>query len=201
MISNYIIGLDLGQTHDYTALAVLSWTTGDDWFSLPHLQRFPMNVPYPNMVGAVTKLVTRPPLAQAPLVVDQTGVGRPVVDLLRQSVGAQRVIPVTITSGKFPTLEPDGSRHVPKKDLVTCLLGLLEDRRLKVARSHPEARTLVQELLNFKVEITPSAHETFGAWRHGQHDDLVLAVALACWWAEGIRGQHLQFSDQDAGAT
>ncbi|HEY7307847.1 MAG TPA: hypothetical protein VH643_00670 [Gemmataceae bacterium] len=22
------------------------------------------------------------------------------------------------------------------------------------------------------------------AWREGTHDDLVLAVALACWWAE-----------------
>ncbi len=28
------------------------------------------------------------------------------------------------------------------------------------------------------------SHETFGAWREGQHDDLVLAAALAGWWAE-----------------
>ena len=187
MPPSYYIGLDLGQTHDYTALAVLSCAAGDDSLSLPHLQRFPLNQPYPDMIASITKLVSAPPLARAPLVVDQTGVGRPVVDLLRQGVGAHRIIPVTITSGKVATVEPDGSRHVPKKDLVTCLLSLLEDRRLKVARSLPEVRTLVDELLNFKVEITPSAHETFGAWRHGQHDDLVLAVALACWWAEGTR--------------
>ena len=29
-----------------------------------------------------------------------------------------------------------------------------------------------------------AANETFQAWRAGDHDDLVLAVALACWWAE-----------------
>jgi hypothetical protein len=183
--SRHIIGLDLGQTHDYTALAVLSSSSDDSW-SVPHLQRFPLNQPYPNMIKAVTKLASTPLLAQAPLVVDQTGVGRPIVDMLRLSVG-QRLIPVTITAGRTANVQPDGSRHVPKKDLVTCLLSLLEDRRLKVAKSLPEAQTLVQELLNFKVEITASANETYGAWRRGQHDDLVLAVALACWWAEGTR--------------
>jgi hypothetical protein len=34
------------------------------------------------------------------------------------------------------------------------------------------------------VKITLAAHETFGAWREGQHDDLLLAAALAGWWAE-----------------
>jgi hypothetical protein len=31
------------------------------------------------------------------------------------------------------------------------------------------------------VKITPSGNEQYGAWREGEHDDLVLAVALACW--------------------
>jgi hypothetical protein len=47
-----------------------------------------------------------------------------------------------------------------------------------------EAAILVRELQQFQVKITMSASETFGVWRDGQHDDLVLAVALACWWAE-----------------
>ena len=64
-------------------------------------------------------------------------------------------------------------------------MDLLEDRRLSVAKSLPVARTLVDELLNFKVEFTAATYETFGAWRHGQRDDLVLAAALACWWAQG----------------
>ena len=47
-----------------------------------------------------------------------------------------------------------------------------------------DAATLVRELQNFQVKLTAAANETFGVWREGQHDDLVLAVALACWWAE-----------------
>jgi hypothetical protein len=107
------------------------------------------------------------------------------VDQLRTAVGPARVIPVTITAGQTASVKYDGSRHVPKKDLVTCLVGLLEERRLKVARELAEARTLVNELLNFRVQFTPAANVVYGAWRSGQHDDLVLAVSLACWWSEG----------------
>jgi hypothetical protein len=53
---------------------------------------------------------------------------------------------------------------------------------LKVARNLPEAELLARELLNFQVKITATAHDTYGAWREGTHDDLVLAVALVCWW-------------------
>jgi hypothetical protein len=185
----YIIGLDLGQTHDFTALAVLARMPGTDTLALPHLQRFLLHTPYPDIVASVARLAGTPQLRDAPLVVDQTGVGRPVVDLLRNAVGARRIIPVTITSGQTVSVQSDGSRHVPKKDLVTCMVSLLEDRRLKVARDLAEARTLTNELLNFKMQITPAANITYGAWRSGQHDDLVLAVALACWWAEGTAPQ------------
>jgi hypothetical protein len=28
------------------------------------------------------------------------------------------------------------------------------------------------------------AHDSYGAWREGAHDDLVLAVAVAAWYGE-----------------
>ena len=41
---------------------------------------------------------------------------------------------------------------------------------------------LVKELLNFRVKINIStAHDSYEAWREGDHDDLVLSVALSCW--------------------
>jgi hypothetical protein len=126
----------------------------------------------------------REPLHQAPLIVDQTGVGRAVVDMLRQS--ACGVIPVTITGGHATTVTADGSYHRPKKELITALQVVMQGRRLQIARSLPEAATLVRELQQFQVKITAAANETFGVWRDGQHDDLVLAVALACWWSERV---------------
>jgi hypothetical protein len=73
---------------------------------------------------------------------------------------------------------------VPKKELVGVLQVMLQARRIKVAPTLPEAATLVRELTTFQVKITPAANEVFGAWREGQHDDLVLAVAIAVWQAE-----------------
>jgi hypothetical protein len=183
----YIVGLDLGQAADFTALAVLERPADQHSnvvYALRHLRRFTLGTPYTEIVPAVSQLVAAPPLAgRVSLVVDQTGVGRAVVDMLKRSVSCQ-VVPVTITAGQNVTQAENGSRHVPKKELVTCLQLLLQARRLQIARSLPEAATLVRELENFRVKITQAAHETFGAWREGQHDDLVLAAALAGWWAE-----------------
>ena len=185
----YLIGLDLGQASDFTALAVLQRRGPADAsakpdYALRHLRRFPLGTAYTDIVPAVAGLRMREPLRQAPLVVDQTGVGRAVVDMLRQS--ASGVIPVTITGGKAVTRAEDGSYHVPKKELITALQVVMQGRRLQIARSLPEAATLVRELQQFRVKITASANEIFGAWRQGQHDDLVLAVALSCWWWERV---------------
>jgi hypothetical protein len=62
---------------------------------------------------------------------------------------------------------------------------LLQQARLQIAQNLPETPMLMQELLNFKVKIDPStAHDSYSAWREQDHDDLVLALALACWWGE-----------------
>jgi hypothetical protein len=46
------------------------------------------------------------------------------------------------------------------------------------------AEILVRELLNFRVKISDLGHDTYNAWRESEHDDLVLAVAIAAWVAE-----------------
>jgi hypothetical protein len=57
--------------------------------------------------------------------------------------------------------------------------------QLKIADALPLKDTLVKELLNFRVKINIStAHDSYEAWREGDHDDLVLCVALACWAGE-----------------
>ena len=190
MRPDYILGLDLGQTRDFTALAVLErlplsnagTAVEPPEYALRHLRRFPLGTPYTEIVPAVAALTRAGPLAESPVVVDQTGVGRAVVDLMRRALGW--VVPVTITGGHAVTMSEDRSFHVPKKELVTCLQVVLQSRRLRIARTLHEAAVLVRELQQFQVKISASAHETFGVWRDGQHDDLVLAVALACWWAE-----------------
>lgn len=190
MAPTWYIGLDLGQAADYTALCVMRGTRATPdakpEYEVGHLERFPLQTPYPKMVDAVMELTRRPELAdQYELVVDATGVGRPVVDLLKDALGTERrrLHPVTITGGGAVGSGAFGLT-VPKRDLVMALKVLLESERLLFAAGLPDTAVLIRETLAFRVKITAAANDTYGAWREGDHDDLVLAVAMASWYAE-----------------
>jgi hypothetical protein len=110
---DYYLGLDLGQTTDYTALAVVERTLREDRkedsYAVRLLQRFALGTAYTDIVPAVVSLAVRPPLAgNVTLVVDQTGVGRAVVDMLRRTPGAPWSVPVTITGGHTVTEKEGG---------------------------------------------------------------------------------------------
>jgi hypothetical protein len=116
--------------------------------------------------------------------VDETGVGRPVVDLLDTSRIQADLRPITITGGHEAVRGERMAWKVPKKCLVSTLQVLLQGRRLTVAKSLPFAAALVEELQKFQVKVTEAAHETFGALGSGYHDDLVLAIMIAAWAGE-----------------
>lgn len=195
----FLVGLDLGQVNDYSALAVAEQRRAAPdqkaTYHVRHLQRWPLGTPYPQITQAVAALLGQlrplaPPEVPPLLVVDQTGVGRPIVDLFRAA--GLTPLAVTITGGLAAVLTPEGEWHVPKRDLVGAVQLLLQTRRLAWARTLPDETILAAELGNFRVTISPSGRDTYGAgpaeqWREGAHDDLVLAVALACWAGEQQR--------------
>jgi hypothetical protein len=101
-------------------------------------------------------------------------------------------IPISIHGGSDVTYEVRGFR-VPKRDLVASVQTLLQNGRLKIAPEMELAPVLKSELLNFRVKINPAtAHDSYEHWREADHDDLVLAVALACWYQELTRKEALQ---------
>jgi hypothetical protein len=187
----YYLGLDLGQASDYTALAVLEKQAGaarTAELHCRHLQRWPLRTPYPSIVDDVRKMLDSPRLKEAGrpvLVVDATGVGAPVVDLFRRGGINASLRPVQITGGDSVTEGEGGLKRVPKRDLVSTAQVALQTGRLKIAPGLPEAANLANEMQNFKVKISlETAHDSYGAWREGSHDDLVLAVCLALWAIE-----------------
>ena len=189
----FVLGLDLGQMQDYTALAIverLEVAASNDSghartqkrLHLRHLERLPLGTPYPAVVERVVTLMAAPQLnGKCVLVIDATGVGRAVVDMFKRA--HLRPIAVTITAGNKVTR--DGMEYgVPKRDLIGVLEVAMQTGRFKVARELPESKALMDELLSFKRKVTLTGRDTYEAWREGQHDDLVLAAALACWHAE-----------------
>jgi hypothetical protein len=62
---------------------------------------------------------------------------------------------------------------------------ILVEGRLRVTRRMRWVEEFREELRNMRVKVTGAGNQQFGAWGEGQHDDLVLAAALACWKAAG----------------
>lgn len=183
-----VLGLDLGQASDYTALAGIQ-ANGQDaakrtvW-SLPILRRWALHTTYPDIVTSVADICGK--LVKPTLVVDATGCGRPVVDLFRQaSLPVAELVALTITAGNEAHRSGPDGWNVPKRDLVAAALSLLQSQRLKIAKGLPEAPALVKELTTFKVKVNiATGGESFEAWRSKDRDDLVLALSMACWYGE-----------------
>lgn len=191
---SYVAGLDLAQSHDYTALSVgeIAPPRSVDGVQLPfslavrHLERFKLHTSYVDMVSAISSRMGQlKALGRVVLVIDATGVGRPVVDMFRTGGLGVVLWPVTIATSAMGAArrDPNGEWTVPKRDLIGALVALAHGGRLAVSEKLPEARTFQEELRNFRMRITNDANLTYGAWREGAHDDLVLAVALSCWAA------------------
>jgi hypothetical protein len=117
-------------------------------------------------------------------VVDKTGVGGPVVDMFRDTIADRRQLQaITITSGGQVTRSRDGY-HVPKRDLVMGLVRAHQEGRFRRPQGLALGEVFSRELSNFRVKINlKTAHDSYEAWREGDHDDLVLSVSLATWFA------------------
>src|ERR1700739_931909 len=182
-MSEYTIGCDLGQSYDPTAIAVvkkLRHGLADPVFQGGHLERLPLQTPYPGVVSHVGRMLARLP-EETELVLDYTGFGRPVYDLFI----AKGMSPycVSITCGTAVT--KDRCHYiVPKLTLISTVQALLHDGRLKIHKDLADVQTLVAELQDFRAEVTDSGYWRFGA-RAGKHDDLVLALAIALWHSVG----------------
>jgi len=194
--ASYCLGVDLGQAADYTAICVIEKPATPlilrpaktpqpkPVYNLRYLERLPLGTTYPEVAKKIKELVETPPLKDhVTVIADATGVGVAVMDVLR----AEKVtplIPVTITGGDQASSD-SGAWRVPKRDLVMSLLVLLQNERLKIADGLAMGDALMSELLNFRQKIDrKTAHDSYSAWREGDHDDLVLSVSLAAWWAD-----------------
>jgi hypothetical protein len=79
--------------------------------------------------------------------------------------------PITYAHRKYVELR---LRYLERLPLGTPYPAVAE-RVVEITRS--------AEMAEMRAKVTAAGNTQFGVWREGAHDDLVLAVALACWGA------------------
>lgn len=195
----HVLGLDLGQSNDPSALTVtrkrtpFEYVAGDalgDWeartgtpqYGLVWIERFDLGTPYTEIVRRVAAVQRAPETGEdPPLVMDATGVGAAVVDQFQDE--GLRPAQVVFTSGDSVTHEGDVFR-VPKADLATTVQVLLQNGRLTIAEGLDEAEVLVREMKRFRVKYTEAGHARFEHAKETDTDDVLLSLACALWHAE-----------------
>jgi hypothetical protein len=195
----FVMGVDLGQSQDPTALVVLhhthtpleTWTVDEknhktkqnieEYFDCVHAERVPLGTSYPDVVAYVRKVLNRPPLRDGcHLVIDESGVGRAVGDMFDEA--GLRPVCVSITAGTDAEKKVNRRWNVAKPLLISGVDARLHAGELRFAAELGEAHSLHEELKDFRRHVTTAGRATYQA-RTGRHDDLVLAVAIALWWA------------------
>ena len=179
-----VIGVDIGQRVDPTAICVAELERRDldaEHWMIRHLERLPLGTSYPAVarrVRDVAERVAERTGSTPVLYLDATGVGTPVVDVLRDAKVPARLRPVYFTHGDRRTVAENGDISLGKAFLVSRLQALLQTDRLHLPKTE-EARALADELLVYEIKISENANDTYGAFKVGTHDDLVTSLGLA----------------------
>jgi len=189
------VGVDLGFIHDPTAIVVVEpflitrerEQDGAEEYAVSYrvrrAERLPLGIQVTDAVERVGRIVDalreRHTMATIEVLVDATGVGQVVKDLLRPRVWRKRTMlwPIIITPGQEPN-KKGGTLYVPKEALIQRLAGLLASGQLQIP--HTE-EALLRELEVFQIKTTPASRKSKFEAAPGEHDDLVIALSLAVW--------------------
>lgn len=206
MTGQYIMGLDPAQLRDWSALVITKRTwnedTNENHYQIEALDR-KQHLPYNEIVDWVVKVFKdprfwpneeetahancigrQPRITSDPeIVIDSTGVGRALWDLLRnKDVGC---IGATITAGG--SLDASHGVYTLGKSLMLGRFSAAWDGgRVERNPNHPLVPILEDEMAKYRVEISKSGNLSFNA-PPGEHDDLLFAAALSVWWGEEAR--------------
>lgn len=189
--TEHYYGLDLGKRQDHTALVVLelTWEYGDrnpatqaialhPKLTVRQSARLPLDTETVSIPGFVRAAVQQyapkcgGPKTNGTLLIDATGNGHTVVELMRRENHGLRLNPVCISSGRTAKHLKDSYLSIPRSDLLMRLKLLFERRQIQIDRSAPGVEILQRELIHFET-----------AGHQQEHDDLVMALALATWQA------------------
>jgi len=152
---DYYAGVDFGKLADYSVLTVLK--REGDILKLVYMHQFSLETPYTQVIGHLVRAHQKFNFRK--MLVDQTGVGEPVLEEIRnQGIGC-------VEGLKFTTQT--------KEELLTSLKIAMEQNRLAI----PYHRQLCQQINEQQYVYSKSGHLQF-SHPANSHDDMLWSLAL-----------------------
>ena len=214
-MQEYTVVFDLAKRRDFTAGLVVRKTPelipgnaalrGPDrivnFLDILHIDKF-NGLTYPQMVARIADRVGHADLqGVCDLVVDGTGIGEAVVDLLRDK--GLEPIPILFTGGtNVKTVYWDFAQrfagttdsllaskvlkelHVPQPDLVDAGKLLAQQGRVRCDPSLRWADELAEQMAGFRGKVNEKGRVRYEAATEDIHDDLIVCYLMAAWWMQ-----------------
>lgn len=153
----YVLGADLAKYEDWTVITIMGSRSG----RIVYMERF-NSTDWNDQVKRIAEIARR---YSAPCMLDATGVGDPIVDMLAAELGGWPV---------------EGFVFTPKSKVIAIrqLARALQSGELKLfSRALPMGRTTANELGSYQYTKTAAGNIKMGA-PPGKHDDCVASLAL-----------------------
>jgi hypothetical protein len=190
MRKRFFLGFDPAQLFDFAALSALEVTyePGQDAvYRLVNLER-KQRVSYPDLVTWVVDALSTPAFREGAseppeIVLDSTGVGIAVRDMIRQK--NMPLVSIMTTAGNSMNRDRDGYR-VGKARIYGKFFTAFDNGRVHINEQHPHFEQLLKELKAFKSKLSTAGNALFEA-DVGEHDDMITSLALPVWYFEEFK--------------
>jgi len=212
LVHEYILTADIAKKRDFFALMLFhdnaqlipgnqTLVTSDrviHYYDIELIEKY-QGLGYEEMADRTATLMQNPKLRMnTDLIVDGTGVGDAVVELMRKR--GLYPMPIIFSGGEKPNIHYAQfgqvfknntslyearvveSISVPKKDLVDAGKVMIQQGRVRVApgRWNEDFKT---QLYKFKGKVNENTgNRKFEAETEQDHDDLVVVFLLGAWW-------------------
>jgi hypothetical protein len=205
------VAVDLGKKADHTAIttieplipkprgvdsdifsAIVSGGEKQFTYNVTKIKRYDLEIPYPKIARTLqktdTQLNAKEDVDYIYYVIDEGGVGAAVTDQVCELIPLADVYRVTLTGGTRPRWNDSRNLSLPKPQMASTLIALLEADRIWIPRGEIQADIIRQELLNYEHKVSQVGYDQFGSMKTGMHDDIVSALGIGIYVAESMGG-------------
>lgn len=150
-----------------------------------YMKRLALGLPYPEQAEEIARIATSGTFAKRTVrvLIDVTGVGRPVFDMIYQiiyqndeALANVLVKPITFTHGDRYNEE---TGLLGKAYLVSRLQALGQTGCAQLPPGNPLAEPTRKEMMDYEIRIDEDGNDRYGAFKTGAHDDIVTAWGLS----------------------